>query len=127
MAVRARTILGQCLPAATAAIMAGACGVSAQHSWLNKPPRPMVPRPAETVDVYASGPPSAPHVDVAIIEAGEYDFGSSTLNDVVTALRAQAARLGCDVIRIGDATNRRSGTATCAMYTDRREHVSSSQ
>jgi hypothetical protein len=115
----------QCL--FVAAIMLAGCGVSAQHSWLNSPPRPMVARPPETVDVYASGPPSLPHVDVAIIEAGEYDFGSSTLHDVVSALRAQAARLGCDAIRIGDATNRRSGTATCAMYKERREQASASR
>jgi hypothetical protein len=126
MVIKARTPAGQCLSVAAAIAIAG-CGVSAQHSWLNSPPRPMVPRAPETIDVYASGPPSLPYIDMAIIEAGEYDFGTSTLHDVVSALRTQAARLGCDAIRIGDATNRRSGTATCAMYKERREQVSASR
>ena len=111
------------------AALAG-CGIGVKHTWLNEPPRLMVSRPPESVEVYASGPPSAPHVDVALLEAGEEEFAASTLDRLVHALRMRAAQLGCDAICIGGATSRTSALsrkwtldgqlATCVMFTEPR-------
>ena len=110
-------------------VLAG-CGIGVKQTWLNEPPRAMVPRPIESVEVFASGPPTAPHVDVALIEAGEQEFATTNLDQLIHALRKRAAQLGCDAICIGGAATRTSAIskkwtldgqlATCVMYTEPR-------
>jgi hypothetical protein len=87
------------------------------------------------VEVFASGPPSRPHVDVAIIEAVQ----THSLNEQGTALMiqqliAQAAAIGCDGIVLGGTTDHQGASpgralslldpgstkrqATCVVYDD---------
>lgn len=45
-----------------------ACGTSVSETYLNDPPATMVPRAHRSVRIYASGPPTRPHMDVAILQ-----------------------------------------------------------
>ncbi|MEO7093053.1 MAG: hypothetical protein ABI175_07380, partial [Polyangiales bacterium] len=46
-----------------------ACGTTAQFAATNPSPRPLAPRPAETVTVFSTGLPDQPFVEVGIIQA----------------------------------------------------------
>ena len=73
------------------------CGTFLETTALNAPPRPLTPRPAETVEVYSSTLPLRPHQDVAIIRAQSDNYGlARALEDA----RKRAGEMGCDAIFI---------------------------
>jgi hypothetical protein len=97
------------------------CGSYFSYAELNPAPPGHPPRAAEAVDVYSSAPPTRAHVDVRVIEALQ-GFGEGT-NGVVSKLRAEAGREGCDAIylrgvHMGTMQNAGRASATCLMYTD---------
>ena len=88
-------------------LAAAACGTSVSHTVLNPSPRPMAPRPAETVELFTSMPPARPYVDVALIEAEEStSWSTADTGDLLSALRKRGAKLGCDAVVVGGATSR---------------------
>jgi hypothetical protein len=112
-----------------ALMFAAACGTSIQETQINPAPRTMAPRAPESVEVFSSGQPQRPHVDVAYLEA-EQSSGFSVDNtpDFITKLRVRAAARGCDAIVLGSVTNHLDGggryasnqkgiLATCVVYT----------
>lgn len=91
-------------------LLAAACGTSTKHTILNPSPRPMTPRPAETVELFSSGAPTTPHVDVALIEVEESSsWSQADTPDMLKALRARGAALGCDAVVVGGAASRDTG------------------
>lgn len=122
--------------ACLAVLALAGCGTSIKTTAINSPPRPMQPRPPETVELFTSGPPARQHVDVAIIEAEEQSSLSvSDTGDVVRSLREHGAEMGCDAVVVGGASSRDPGVrdmeswinedpkgrkgfyATCIVYT----------
>jgi hypothetical protein len=89
-----------------------------------------------SVELFTSGPPARPHVDVALLEA-EATSGLSTdrTPEMLGELRARGAQMGCDAIVLGGMSSRdpnlgdaetwlvkhprdRKGVfATCIVYT----------
>jgi hypothetical protein len=95
-----------------AATTATACGTSINHTQINPSPRPMVARPAETVEMFTSGAPQRPHVDVLFIEAEETSSMSTDRTpEMLNKLRVHAAKLGCDGIVIGGLSSRAPGVS----------------
>jgi len=72
---------------------------------LNAAPRPLVPRPARSVEIYASSPPTRPHVDVALLRASQPNYGIDTPR-MVQSLAERAGQLGCDALFISGASER---------------------
>lgn len=114
-------------------LFTAACGSSIQATEINSAPRPLAARPPETVEVFTSGPPLRPHMDLAFYEAQqESEFSSDDTADFITKMRKVAARRGCDGLVIGGVTHETTGaildrhqprsnkgmTATCIVYTD---------
>ncbi len=118
-------------------IALAACGTSITRTDLNPPPRPLAARPASSVEVFTSGAPARPHVDVALLEAEEASgWSTASTGDMIGSLRARAASMGCDAVVISGATSRDPGIAdkeslfvehprgrkglfaTCVVYSD---------
>lgn len=113
------------------------CGTTIAVTQINPPPRPLRARPPETVELFTSGPPLRPYVDVAYLEAEQASHLSvHGTREFFDHLRARGAAIGCDALVIGGKTNRAtvsidlktpaniSGvTATCIVYTGPLEHA----
>jgi len=116
---------------ALALLIAAGCGTSISSTVINPSPRPLTPRRPESVQIFSSGPPPRPHVDVAYLEAEQQtDLSLDGTADFIAKLRRHAAALGCDGVVIGGNTNHATGsiidyhvpvslrgmTATCIVY-----------
>ena len=89
----------------SAGLMVG-CGVSMEATPLNVPPHPMGARPVESVEVYSSAPPAKAHIDVSLLRADQVNYAQVNTSGLIRALLAQAAKMGCDAIVVGGATER---------------------
>lgn len=120
-----------------ATILAAGCGTSIHATTLNPSPVPMAPRPAAAVELYTSGAPARPHVDVMLLEAEESSsFSLDKTAEMLGKLRERAGAMGCDAIVIGGMSSRDPGMrdteswlvdhpkgrkgvfGTCIVYTD---------
>ena len=72
------------------------CGINVAYVPLNASPAPRQARPVESVEVWSSGRPSRPFVDLGIIEAQEEAWSGASPADIVAAMRQKAAAVGCD-------------------------------
>jgi hypothetical protein len=107
------------------------CGTTVTAHMINPPPQPMRPRPPETVQLFTSGPPLRPYVDVAYLEADQQsEMSFDDTSEFLTKLRERAGAMGCDAVVIGSPKNKAVGsilsdsgranvnglTATCIVY-----------
>lgn len=102
------------------ALLLTGCGTMFSETELNAA-APALPRAASSVEVFASTPPTRPHVDVRIIEAIRPALAG--VGSAVDELRAEAGRQGCDAIFVNSvvpATPKfpEHASATCIQYTD---------
>jgi hypothetical protein len=88
---------------------AGCVPSSVETTPLNAAPRPLVARPARSVEIYASSPPTRPHVDVALLRADQSNHEADTQR-LVQALAERAGELGCDALFISGAGQRPSSS-----------------
>jgi len=101
---------GRCRSRATLFVTAfvlcsAACGTFVTATALGTAPRPLVPRPPESVRVLASTPPSEPHVDIALLEVEQVEGLNRQGTDyMIQRLREKAGELGCDAIYIKSAS-----------------------
>jgi hypothetical protein len=59
------------------------------------------PRAPESVEVFASGPPQRPHVDIALLEVEQTEsWNSQGTHLMLRRLREAAGKLGCDAVVI---------------------------
>jgi hypothetical protein len=108
------------------AIGLGGCApTTVYYLPLVTPPRPMVERPREQVDVYVTTPPSRPHLDVGLLQVIEYrQFSDATSQQMMLHLKGAAAAQGCDAVLITAVDMRsnryaaRSIHGSCEVYTD---------
>ena len=117
-------------------LLAVGCGTSIHATTINPSPHPMTPRPPATVEMFTSGAPPRPHVDVAFLEAEESSgLSLDRTPQMLDKLRARGADMGCDAIVIGGMSSRDPGVgdaeswlvenpkgrkgiyATCIVYT----------
>ncbi|HXJ22548.1 MAG TPA: SH3 domain-containing protein [Polyangia bacterium] len=116
--------------ACLAAVAFGGCASTnpVMYMQINPPPRPMVPRPFEQVDMFLVTPPSRPHVDVAMLQAFGWPGASDPiqLQMMLGQLLEGAAQRGCDAVLVTmiDARYGRYSTSSvqgsCELYTDAR-------
>jgi hypothetical protein len=111
------------------------CGTFVDFTPLNESPRPLSPRALGSVEVFSSGAPTRPHVDVALVEAVQtHSLNEQGTGLMVQRMREQAAAMGCDAIVLGGATDHQGAPpgsgwdlldpgatkrqATCIVYED---------
>jgi hypothetical protein len=109
-------------------VLAAGCGTSIQATMINPAPHAMRSRPPETVEIYSSGPPQRPYIDVAYLEAEQQSaYSGDDTAQFIRHLRARGAAMGCDGVVLGGVTHaaepstdlhlsRKGLTATCVMY-----------
>lgn len=117
-------------------VLAAACGTTIHETTLNPSPYPLRSRPPAMVELYTSGAPARPHVDVALLEAEEASgFSTDRTPEMLTKLRERGGQMGCDAIVVGGMSSRDPGVgdaeswlvdhpkgrkgvyATCIVYT----------
>src|SRR5262245_50704835 len=77
------------------------CGTNVTYTPTNRPPRALVRHSVQSVDVFSSGRPSRPHVEVGILEATQQTrLSVDETPEIIATLREQAAALGCDALVI---------------------------
>jgi len=87
------------------ALLVSGCMPTVETVHLNAAPRPLQPRPARAVEVYASAPPVRPHVDIALLRADQSNYGTDTPL-IVKALAERAGQMGCDALFISGSAER---------------------
>jgi hypothetical protein len=109
-------------------VLTAGCGTAIHSTLINPAPHPMQPRPPATVEIYSSGPPQRPYIDVAFLEAEqESAYSGDDTRQFIAHLRARGAAMGCDGVVLGGVTHaaepgtrvhldRKGLTATCVMY-----------
>jgi hypothetical protein len=91
-----------------AASLSFVAGCAAERvTALRTPPRPVVARAASEVEVFMTGAPGRPYVDVALLEVS----GLYTPGAWVTATRELAAKNGCDGVVL-----EQQPVAVCIVY-----------
>jgi hypothetical protein len=110
------------------------CGTRVDYMRTNSPPRELSARNPSEVEVFTSGRPERPFVEVGIIESQQQSmYSTDQPAKVFESLREEAARQGCDAIILlgsNDAFQAQTGQyggsgktlkgyrATCAVYKD---------
>ncbi len=94
------------------------CGASTsvQTTALHQPPRPLVPRRPEAIEIFSKGPPAEPHVDVALF-AVERTRGLDApgTDSMIWSLRERAGEIGCDAVVL-ENTSQPVGPETDAAH-----------
>ena len=124
-----------CLLALAGSAPLAGCGTYTSFTPINSPPHEMTRRPASRIQVFSSGPPRRPYVDVAVIEVEQ----THSLNEqgealMIRRIREQAGAIGCDAVVLGGTTDHNGAqpgsgwdlidpgstkqTATCIVYED---------
>jgi hypothetical protein len=99
-----------------ALVAVSACGIATQYVPLNPSPHPMVPRLPADVQVFADNRPTRSFTEVGMIEVQEEFRSSSTAAGLLTAIRDEASRQGCEAIVLQGANDAISGAATRKGY-----------
>jgi hypothetical protein len=80
--------------------MLSSCALETRATLINAPPAPMVARAPANVEVFSSGMPTRPHVDVALLQVEPSGIADDSTVNLVRTMRAKAAGLGCDAVVI---------------------------
>jgi hypothetical protein len=87
-------------------LFVAACGTTITAIPTNRPLRAMTPRDPMSVEMFTSGLPPRPYVEVAYLEAQqESDMSFDRAPTVMTKMREEAAKIGCDGLIIGGAND----------------------
>jgi hypothetical protein len=98
---------------------------SGSYTQLNPPPRKLSARPPEQVELFSSGPPQRPHVDVGLITIEEGSLDPATPERLVGMLREVAGEHGCDAVVVAPPSSKSYNdqsykvySGTCVVYRD---------
>lgn len=111
-----------------------ACGTTTRFTPTNPSPRPMAARAPMSVHIYTSQP-QIPYIEVGILQSRQSSqLSSDDMPEIVSAMRNEAAKIGCDGVIINGASDKvvsehvltdgNSSTTlegfwgTCIMYSD---------
>lgn len=89
---------------ASACLLAG-CAPSVNWTPTQPSPRPMNPRPVESVEVFNDQAPQRPHIQVGVITGEKKRTSSSDARGKLTeTMRKKAAKLGCDALLVREVS-----------------------
>lgn len=82
-------------------LLLAACGTTTQWVPTNPSPRPLAPRAPSTVEVWTTGVPNRPYTEVGLITARQASaYSTHQMPEIINALRAEAAKIGCDAVML---------------------------
>jgi hypothetical protein len=94
-----------------------ACGTTTQFAATNHSPRPLSPRPVDSVVVFATGLPDRPFVEVGLIQARQSsEFSVDEMPEILAEMRTEAARQGCDGLVINGTRDAQSSSTTVSRH-----------
>lgn len=94
-----------------------ACGTTTQFAATNHSPRPLAPRPVDSVVVFATGLPDRPFVEVGLIQARQSsEFSVDEMPEILAEMRTEAARQGCDGLVINGTRDAQSSSTTISPH-----------
>lgn len=81
----------------------GACGIHSEYVPTAQAPRPLRPRPAESVEVFVSKQPARPYAEVGLVEVQQERYNHASAAELMWAMRTRAGQSGCDgLVFMGD-------------------------
>ncbi len=87
-------------------LLVAACGTTITAIPTNRPQRVMQPRDPMSVEMFTSGIPQRPYVEVAYLESQqESDMSFDGAPTVLMKMREEAGKIGCDGLIIGGAND----------------------
>lgn len=95
------------------------CSVSSSFVRANEPPHTLAPRPDDAVEIFVSGPPQRPFIDLGMIRASSYcdSMYNPGRQAVLDEIRHRAALQGCDgVILSRGGPGACAGSGICIVY-----------
>jgi hypothetical protein len=81
---------------ALAFVGVAACGVQSEYTQLNTPPRAMMAKAVDAVQVFSGTTPTRPFVEVGLVTSRAESTVANDLNEIIRTLRERAATEGCD-------------------------------
>ncbi|MCE9579125.1 MAG: hypothetical protein K8W52_38740 [Deltaproteobacteria bacterium] len=88
-------------------VAATACGTTTRFIATNPSPQPLVAKPASAVQVYTTGVPELPYVEVGIIQGRQSsELSFDEMPKIISAMRADAGKAGCDALLINGASDK---------------------
>jgi methionine-rich copper-binding protein CopC len=99
------------------ALAPAACAAHAYFVPTNPAPRALVSRSPAGIELFSSGPPSRPHVDVGFVE---FVGPTSDEGEALRLLRYEGAAHGCDALVVSFKGHTAEPYATCVVYVDAR-------
>jgi len=90
-----------------------ACGTSLSYIPTSDAPRKQRARSADQVEIFMTGAPERPYVEVGMIESQQEKMSLDDEQDVIAKMRAYAGEQGCDALAIfsgNDATVSHGGS-----------------
>ena len=94
------------------------CGTTMMITKLNNSPRPLEQRTPESVDIFVTGKPEKPYIEISLITSQQAsEFSIDDTPQIIQKMRLEAAKQGCDALIISgqnDATegSTRGGTGS---------------
>jgi hypothetical protein len=93
--------------------LSGCAETELTYTPLNVPPHDLKARRPDQIEVFSSGPPERPHVDVGLISVQQGE-GNETPASLIAILRQSGAERGCDALLL--APSRSTTAATGPTY-----------
>jgi hypothetical protein len=88
-----------------------ACGTTTRFVATNPSPHPLAAKSADKVDIYTSGQPQVSYVEVGIIQSRQSSgFSVDEMPQVLSKMRTEAAKIGCDGVIVNGANNKTEGS-----------------
>jgi hypothetical protein len=105
---------------AVVVLIVSACGSTTSYQALNRSPRPMTRRPAQSVEVFMLKMPSREFVEVGLLHTEQTsDMSGTSPAELAGLLRAEAAEIGCDGVVMQAADGQYAGGFALTSYTSR--------
>lgn len=94
-----------------------ACGPNVRYSRTQDPPRPLMPKAANEVEVFTEEMPGRTFVQVGLLTARQTEDQQM----VISMMQERAAKVGCDGIVVAQPKGRGSIRAACIVFTEAAE------
>jgi hypothetical protein len=87
------------------AILALGCGTNLEFIRLNPPPKQLVRRSGNEVQMFVSGRPSRPFVEIGVIESQQQVYSRDNATDIFALMREEAGHQGCEALIINGSND----------------------
>ncbi|MCC6623488.1 MAG: hypothetical protein IT385_19665 [Deltaproteobacteria bacterium] len=101
-----------------ASLVIAACGTTVRWVPTNPSPRALEPRHPSTVEIWTTGVPNRPYTEVGIITARQSsEMSVDEMPEIISELREEAARIGCDAVMLQGKNDKVVGHGTTTFGT----------